>query len=565
MARKLLEWLVDPSSPVSGSGGGGPTLAQALQLPDKDVDELLNEDVAELGLEDNNLRALWDRAQTGLGQVDTTDALNASDDFECYTALMGASEGDEAPTVAGARACALERLALAAKHVHSRLAGVGQATSPGGGLVTAEGEILCEDLDAVVGREIAIPHKQASLSGLRHVKLAQARDAGKLVQVGLRRGWQNRKLQIAGALAEAGIADTAVDGRGAEEHAAGLALTYGSAAAQARLLYRVDDTLRNMWNAMVGKRPKEWGQLWEPGRGVHRDFLRAWVVRLMDPGSECSVDSPSERQIHFLTLGTVRVFVDALEHLYAARGFVFPVGLASELRALLSTSCGRAFPRVMGRADNITVHAALKAARAAERIGTEEPTDVVPAADDRPENAIGVADVADVGISVRQERTCFAVRLLRECRVELTEGDFDLRFTTKSGDDGGILGTFEQLVDNQLFGGDFALLDFRQEVGFEVVTEIADLQLRFLRRIDDEVFLGREVFHSGKGDGCGEAFEKFLRDRFRNHQLITEEALCSFHTTELVEYCLHTDVFDIHVVLGHGFLLWDASPSFPIC
>ena len=102
MARKLLEWLVDPSSPVPGSGDGGQTLAEALQLPDKDVDELLNEDVAELGLDDNNLRALWDRAQTGLGQVDTADALIADDDYECYTALMGASQGDGALKVAGA-------------------------------------------------------------------------------------------------------------------------------------------------------------------------------------------------------------------------------------------------------------------------------------------------------------------------------------------------------------------------------------------------------------------------------------------------------------------------------
>ncbi len=142
---------------------------------------------------------------------------------------------------------------------------------------------------------------------------------------------------------------------------------------------------------------------------------------------------------------------------------------------------------------------------------------------DRPQNAIDVADVADVGVSVRQKRPLLAVRLLRKDCEELTEGDFDLRFAAEGGDDGGVEGIFEQLVDSELFGGNFVAFNLRQEVLPHVVSEVANLHLGLLRSVDDEVLAGRKQRDGRNGDRGREAFEKLLCDRFRKHQLVAEE------------------------------------------
>src|SRR3989338_6569695 len=84
--------------------------------------------------------------------------------------------------------------------------------------------------------------------------------------------------------------------------------------------------------------------------------------------------------------------------------------------------------------------------RVAERTRPEVPAAAAPAADDRPQNAVDVADVADVGISVRQERTRFATWLLRKSREELAERDFDFGLTAEERDDGGVVGVIEEVV-----------------------------------------------------------------------------------------------------------------------
>lgn len=206
--------------------------------------------------------------------------------------------------------------------------------------------------------------------------------------------------------------------------------------------------------------------------------------------------------------------------------------------------------------------------RVVERIGTEAPAAATPAAADSPQNAIDIADITNVGVSVRQKRSLLTIRLLRKYCEELSESDFDLRFTTKSGDDGGIEGVFEQLVDDELFGGDLISLVLLQEVGLEVVTEVADLHPCFFRSVDDEVLAGGEASQAGNLDCGREAFKEFLRYRFRKHQTIAEEFQSPFLTAQLLDdgvdladgqilHCKHDVLLALNCALVASYPRWD--------
>ena len=169
-------------------------------------------------------------------------------------------------------------------------------------------------------------------------------------------------------------------------------------------------------------------------------------------------------------------------------------------RARLKKSAGEE----LGAVDMVDIHVI-------ERTCPEEPTVVDPAeATYRPQNTVDVTNIADIGTSVRQKCPFLAVRLLRKGCEELTECDLYLRFAAKSSDDTGIKGGLEQPVDDELFGDNFALLDFRQEVLFEAVTETAYLHLGLPRRIGNEVFVGRERCDGRNTDRGRQAFEKPL-------------------------------------------------------
>src|SRR3989344_7968497 len=118
--------------------------------------------------------------------------------------------------------------------------------------------------------------------------------------------------------------------------------------------------------------------------------------------------------------------------------------------------------------------------RAAERSGLDTETVAAPVRAHSPEHAFGIPYVSDIPEIL--------VRRLQKL-PELAESDFNLLFATERSDDCRVPRVLEQFVHGQFFCHDFFVLNLRQEVLLEIISEPADFDVvnrfawtEFLRR-----------------------------------------------------------------------------------